>query len=222
MGELSLPPRPDRNGEPRPPHAPRFKYVGQQPDNGRKPEAPYQGDGPVLTWYRETPTDKIMMLVISLALVFGGASLISWFSGDGPFGWADWWVMWVFYGVLALLIAAPMSIETHSAGAYWFNKTTTRLWLWTVGESTVSLYDLTKVDIDINIGEAPLRLESPTGALTIPFEEWQGTRLMWDLVYNGIVHSVANGARISDRAWKWLELDDIQGLAEAAGRTSTT
>lgn len=65
---------------------------------------------------------------------------------------------------------------------------------------TVDVYDLAEVSlIEIRGLGAHLRLaDRRNGMLTAPCGLLEGNQVLWDLVYNGIRHSVVNGATIDD------------------------
>ncbi|GAA3564826.1 hypothetical protein GCM10022222_55720 [Amycolatopsis ultiminotia] len=48
--------------------------------------------------------------------------------------------------------------------------------------------------------------------LTRSTEELQRDRRIWDLVYNGILHSVASGAQVGNQAIGILQLDKTPAL----------
>lgn len=157
------------------------------------------------------------MMVGGLAFLAAAFSVYTWLQGDKWLAWTSWWPLWVFFGVISAAASSPLSITTHSAGPDWYDRTTMRLGVFRTHDTTIRLYELNYVGIEVT-NAMRLHLEDRYAALTLEFGEWQYTRLMWDLVYNGIVHSVANGAKINNRAWKYLWLDEIEGLAKAAGR----
>ncbi|OLT48254.1 hypothetical protein BJF85_13660 [Saccharomonospora sp. CUA-673] len=104
--------------------------------------------------------------------------------------------MWVIIIGGALLMAAPMTVTTYAAGADWLmmRRTrwgcTTRVW--------VDLYELTKIRAHFIGGGYHLDLDDKDISLAVTFPAVQADRRIWDLIYNGILHSVANGATIDN------------------------
>lgn len=215
-----LPPRPDpETGEPFPPHGLSY-FRGEQttpPEHDKnretrfshKPEPP-QGFGPVLAWHRESRHGKIMTVLACLAIVVVLFSVLQALKGDSPVGWVQYWPVWVVFAVGTVLASSPFSYLTYAAGADWlvlditkWGKTK-RIW--------VALYELTRVDAAYGGPTFHLDLNTKRGGLSASFEELQRDRRIWDLVYNGIMHSVANGAQVGNQAIGILQLDQTLAL----------
>jgi hypothetical protein len=217
-GPESLPPRPDSQlGEPFPPHGlSYFRGEGRAPENdpnretrlSRKPEPP-PGLGPVLAWHRESPRGKAVLVLTGVGLMLAIVAGISLFSGDGlaAFGY---WQMWVFVVIGTILTAGPFSYLTYAAGADWFMVERAR---WGVKKRLwVDLYELKKIDVSYGGTTFHLFLYDKDLGLSRSFEELQRDRRIWDLVYNGILHSVANGAQVSVQAIGILKLNETPAL----------
>lgn len=215
----SLPPRPNpEDGEPFPP--PGLSYFGSkdtQPDNNpyretrrsHKP-APPPELGPVLAWHRENRKGKIATFISGIAIYAIILSIVSWFQGDGFGAMLTYWQLWPLIIVFSLLATGPFSYMTYSAGADWLQVDRVR-WgkhkrMW------VDLYELTRVHATYGGTTFHLELYDKDIGLARSFEELQQDRRIWDLVYNGILHSVANGATVSKQAIGILQLNKTPAL----------
>lgn len=181
-----LPPRPDpRTGEPRPPRAPGFIKWDKPPKDQdserdrserRKPTPP-QGQGPVLEWYRHSQRYAIGMgvagtVVIGIGIGFRQGLDYSWLS-------IPW--MWLFLAVAGLGMYGIFRKVDPAVGADWLK----------VGRTWVPLYEL--ADIKVRHRGMSMHLDLKDGAhrkVQVRVDELQEDRDMWDLVYNGLLHSV--------------------------------
>ncbi|MBB5072149.1 hypothetical protein BJ969_005237 [Saccharopolyspora gloriosae] len=111
---------------------------------------------------------------------------------------STWW-MWL------LILSGPVVFYFYgkkhgiSAGADWF----------AVKGGHVDVYELTKVQIVGTSGGLSwdLELADRKGTeLSINLREIQANRDLWDLVYNGIAHSVNRGAKTNPKALDKLKL----------------
>lgn len=214
-----LPPRPDpETGKPFPP--PGLSYFGGE-DTTNPEQDPYResrlshkpqpppGCGQVLAWHRENRRGKIATLLSGLVIMVVGVAFLSLLGGDG-LAMLTAWPVWVVIVVFTVLAASPFSYLTYAAGTDWLLVDITswgrtkRAW--------VSLYDLTKIDTSYGGPTFHLWLYNKGGGFSRSFEELQRDRRIWDLVYNGILHSVANGAQISTQAIGTLQLDHTPAL----------
>lgn len=213
-----LPPRPNREtGEPFPPHG--LSYVrGQQVDLvtdphretrlSHRPEPP-PGYGPVLAWHKESRRGKVALVLTGIVVMLAIVAGISFFHGDGlaAFGY---WQMWVFVIIGTVLLSSPFSYLTYAAGADWLLVERAR---WGVKKRIwVALYELKKIDVSYGGTTFHLFLYDKDGGLARSFEELQRDRRIWDLVYNGILHSVASGAQVSPQAIGILKLNETPAL----------
>ncbi|MDV6011011.1 hypothetical protein [Haloechinothrix sp. LS1_15] len=215
-----LPPRPDpMTGKPFPPRGLSFYGIDQPPeeDRGRdlrlssKPKPP-SGMGPVLAWYKENYRAKIGTALSFLIFIAAGGSIAGYFQWGDAFGWVTVWQMWVLLVVLALLPAMPLTFMVYSAGADWLQVQRVRLGV-TRGVF-VKLYELTKIDVGVAGPNDFLRLWDGERYLERSFIELQKDRRVWDLLYNGILHSMVNGAEVTNSARRQLQLDTaLEGLA---------
>ncbi|OLT48255.1 hypothetical protein BJF85_13665 [Saccharomonospora sp. CUA-673] len=107
-------------------------------------------------------------------------------------------------------MAAPMTVMTYAAGADWFMVRRTR-WGRTA-HRWVDLYELTRIDARFLGGGFHLDLTDKDGGVSVTFPEVQADRRIWDLIYNGIVHSVANGATIDNMSIGVLNIQHTAAL----------
>ncbi|WP_338601538.1 hypothetical protein [Saccharopolyspora sp. SCSIO 74807] len=188
-------PKPDpTTGEPRPPRAPVLKEDHHEksrvdPTKANYPPAP-EGEGPVLEWYQSSARDFFLMGVYASIALLLFAILRDW-----GFGWMSTWWMW-------LIILAPIPVFSLvvrfqqrvgiSAGAEWFASDRT---------TYVRVYELAEVKLEGTYGGWDLSLEDRVGGRAlVNLRDVQWDRDLWDLVYNGIVYSVQQGAKTNARA----------------------
>lgn len=118
----------------------------------------------------------------------------------------NWWV-WPVYAALAALCGVAASstrVERTSAGVDWLKHND---WSSKRRSDTVDTYRLDTVAID-HSGRFPelfLR-DRATRELTLRLDELQAVPKLWDLVYNGILHSVRDGAMTNEAAEVELQL----------------
>lgn len=188
LGPEGLPPRPDpATGLPRPPRAPGRTTRGASKRSSDRDDAlvgapePPPAQGPVLVWYRSSRSYAVLVGVIGFVVA---AVLLS--ARDGfQFHWVKYWWAWVGLGAVAFLIGLTQRKGTEcSAGVEWLR-----------GRKTwVRVYELTKVKLSVGIGQFYLSMQDrDRRSLSLPVSALQEDRLMWDLVYNGVLHSVIAG-----------------------------
>lgn len=206
---FNLPPKPDPyTGEPRPPHAP--AYRGDDDDNAktretspsRKPEAP-PNQGPVLAWYQATKRHAWSVFFWGVGIIVVGAMLVSWLrSGGNPLvGFFQYWEPWVAVVVFAAPLGLSVRKDKCSAGAEWVR-----------GKSKwVRLYELTSIKVKYyGDGSTELHLDDRDGRhLEIDRKMLCSDQLIWDLVYNGILHSAVQGAEVDQKTQRALQLPVI-------------
>lgn len=178
-----LPARPDRHtGKPRPPHAPAYKGHPSQngPDPARKPSPP-QGEGPIQAWYPGTSTTLTAVTGVVWCVILGGILVLC--NGHLPL------VVWAYIGLASFGLAWSSRTGACTAGSDWVARN--RRW--------VRTYELIEITYRARFGPR-LRLQDSAGrTATIKIESLQGDREIWDLVYNGILHSVIAGGARTDR-----------------------
>ena len=178
-----LPPRPDENtGHPRPPRAPRKFHgkhttpTGEHPH--KTPEPPDQ-QGLRLEWYRESPLGAFLSGILAAVIVATVGALIS-----GP-DLINQWYLWPLPVITGALIYFTSRKGWVAAGARWLQHKS----------SWVDTYDLVEVAIGANGANQVLKLTDSAGRRiqTLPLRDVQENADLWDLVYNGILHSTVNG-----------------------------
>lgn len=189
-----LPPKPDpQTGEPRPPAAPTNEEGGRgkeaQPYNARKVPT---GPGPALEWSYSTRRHQWYSALLVAALVV----LVFIFSSG--FAFVTSWVQWLFIALAGLLGWVMPRGDKMAAGADWVN----------AGRGAVKTYDLTSIKTAGKVGSHQLILRDREGnEVERDLINFQTNSALWDLVFNGIRHSIANGAEITPEADRVLKLD---------------
>jgi hypothetical protein len=98
--------------------------------------------------------------------------------------WTEIWYVWAIVGIGAALVYGAQRRTKVSGGTNWLKLR--RAW--------VRTYDLTKVTAHSTPVGIELRFTDQGGReLSVISDEIQRDRYLWDLVYNGIVHSVIAG-----------------------------
>ncbi|MPZ00783.1 MAG: hypothetical protein GEU97_22980 [Actinophytocola sp.] len=212
-----LPPRPDpETGEPLPPPGRGWKaYSGsdRKPEHNpsretrlsHKPHPP-PGRGPVLAWHKESKRGKVRSFfgsIIFFAVVFAVLSLI---QGRG-LDMLTAWPVWLIILAGSWLITGPFTYVVVSVGADWCQHQSYRFG-YKRGSHVIDLYDLVKVEVVTGgVAQLYLTLYGPERGIHMALHEWQRERRMWDLVYNGILHSVAKAAKVNKMARAVLEIN---------------
>lgn len=189
-----LPARPDPwTGQPRPPHAPGFAG-SDRPDKrdritdpAKAPAAP-EGQGPVLAWYKSSRRGAFKVSAVALLVLCPlGVTIDQGFS----VAWMRVWQAWLVLVVGCVLIYFARRSVQCSAGADWLRRK----------NGWVKLYELIKVTAHRGSNTLYLHLKDHDGReLQIKVDDLQENRLMWDLVYNGLLHSVIDrGAQTNGR-----------------------
>lgn len=172
------------------------EWAGEGKNNPEKAKYPAQpeGRGALLEWYQGKAGDSALGGVFVSILV-----IIVGILKDGGFGWMATWWLWIF------VIAPPFVWYLYgraygiSAGADWF----------AVKGGYVDTYDLVEVKLVGASGGLAwdLELKDKKGTeISVNLREVQANRDLWDLVYNGIAHSVHRGAKTNQRALDKLKL----------------
>ncbi|WP_094979585.1 hypothetical protein [Rhodococcus pyridinivorans] len=184
VNPIDLPPMPDSiTGEPRPPRAPRIYHGTEYTPLDRNPRNPPDAPehlGPTLEWLQPTVRDKytsalsmVLLLVVYLTVL------------NGDFRWVHWWIMWVIMAVGAWMMFRATANHWTAAGARWVQ--------WR--SNWIDTYHLTRIRFSADGYSRVLRLKDDHGNEIHSFKisDIQGNPDLWDLVYNGILHSVASG-----------------------------
>lgn len=115
------------------------------------------------------------------------------------FAWMTAWPVWLYVPAWWWAMFRVVKLKWLAAGSVWVQ---TR-WSW------VNVYELTRIRFTVNGVNRVLRLEDSAGREVDPLDlrDVQANPAMWDLVYNGILHSVASGnCDISEKARAVLRL----------------
>lgn len=201
LGPDELPPRPDLStGLPRPPHAPTLSrvFAVASADSNRehdpaKTASPPVGHGPPLAWYRSSRRGALKIAALGFAFV----SII--LTLNRGLIWIGMWQVWIVFLVIFIAIySASLKAEQCAAGADWLAK----------GKHWVDIYKLKDVAYHIRRGEPELTLiDSENHRMQITLLALQQDRDIWDLTYNGILHSViAGGAHTNQEVHRSLML----------------
>ena len=178
-----LPPKPDaQTGEPRPPAAPLVESTGKntyeadrETSTERKPDPP-SGRGPVLEWFQENRRSGLKYFFIGFFFIVIAGSI-----RDLSFSWMGVWWLWLFPVGLGLVLYFVFRREAIAVGADWYKK----------GRRWVDTYDLKSVQIKTGPGRLDLNMTDRSGrSVATTCLVIEKNRKLWDLVYNGIVHSV--------------------------------
>lgn len=200
-----LPPRPDRwTGLPRPPRAPGFIKWDKPPKDQdserdrsqRRKSVPPAGQGPVLEWYRHSQRYSIGMAAAGTALIAIGIG----FRQGLDYSWVGLWWVWILLVFWGLGFYGIFRKVDPAAGADWLK----------VGRMWVLLYELT--DIKVRHRGASMHLDlkdSGNRSLQVRVDELQEDRDLWDLVYNGLLHSTfVNGAKTNHAVHSRLKVPE--------------
>lgn len=189
----------DITGHPRPPHAPlRETWMsGVSDTNPNSRPTPPPGQGPLLEYFRQSRRQSVYIgLMAAAILAVVGTVLIS-----RGFGWVGDWFYWALLLGLVIVYFFHERLAVFSAGAQWFKHR--KKW--------VRIYELNEVKIKARgPGWAILVLSDRHGRrVRAPLNQLVQNRELWDLVYNGILHSVCAGCvRTNRSARKLLRLPE--------------
>jgi hypothetical protein len=197
----SLPPRPDPvTGLPRPPHAPWFlggdtpyrEDPDRESDPAQAPKPP-PGQGPVLVWFRPSRRGALWS-----AGLFGLMVAVA-ITVTRSIDWVEIWGVWLIIVLGMALIYVIQRGTSFSAGAEWL--AAQRTW--------VRTYELLVAKARASGTGVYIQLEDAGGRkLEYKFTDLGGSdRLLFDLTYNGILHSViAGGAETNALLHRTLKL----------------
>lgn len=204
----ALPPRPDpETGIPLPPHAPAF-FGKDRPRHSARRGAPPPPDGcgETLAWHRPAATGQARKLAAAVLAMTTLAVVVSLIITGSLI---LYWPAWPAIAVAAWLLAGPLDMPALSAGADWLQWSRRNRW-WGVRDGPrahIRCYELREITALIHQTHTVLTLTDNDGrTCTKTREELQRDRIVWDLLYNGILHSVANGAKITSTAAEVLRL----------------
>ncbi|TQF65785.1 hypothetical protein FK531_20360 [Rhodococcus spelaei] len=196
-------------GEPRPPHAPRLTARDRPTPTDRAPlkQPPLpDGAGPILEWSQYRRRDG---WYATAGTWFLGAALLT--ANYKNFDWITDWIYWPIFASALWFYPRVVRKSWLAAGATWVQND--RAW--------VNTYELVKIELVINGIQRVIRLTDSSGrqAPAIDIKDIQPNIALWDLVYNGMLHSIANGnCEVTPRAQRVLKLP--AGQATARRRSS--
>lgn len=181
-----LPERPDREtGEPRPPTAPKFRSVrpairgSSRSADSARPVPPHD-EGPTLAWEAADRYRQLRAGIVAFVLQTLGVCVLQ----DFDLSWMS--VAWSWMVILAFSVLAAVAARRNpcAVGADWLR----------VGRRWVRVYELTEIATTRRRSDLYLRLKDNNGRrVTVNAEKLRERPLMWDLVYNGMLHSVVLG-----------------------------
>ncbi|MCJ0978750.1 hypothetical protein MTX35_13615 [Rhodococcus sp. ARC_M12] len=182
-------------GEPRPPTAHRGEARAHwvtMPGDLENSVVPLEY-GPALEAFEEPRREKLLqaVMLICIFLLF----FIVPFRG---FGWADLWFPWLVILGLPVLQYRKSLGDRVLAGARWVQQR----------DEWISTYEITKIrSTTVGLNRASKIEDVHGNKLILVLPDAQMNPLLWNLVYNGIVHSVAYGnCDISKAARRILEI----------------
>jgi hypothetical protein len=196
-----LPPEPDPvTGLPRPPAVPLDHSWGhghrELTDRASSPPEPPLGQGPTLEWTTRPWKGLPSRVAFALAILVGFLTLRDW-----GIGWMSEWKLWTTILVLSALAAlfVVWAEGGLAAGADWVR----------YGKNWINIYELTTVKLGEPRARNRLILKDADGRdFSMGLSMLQTNPALWDLVYNGMLHSVHHGgATVNERARKELKLD---------------
>lgn len=195
------------SGQPRPPRAPADTKRGtpevKQPYHSRKVLTGPEGGGPTLEWhYGDRKMQRWMAACLAVVLV------AFYTIRSSGFEWVSVWYLWLYVAVIVAVGWLLPAGHKIAAGADWLN---------TRG-GIVKTYELTEITVrGTAAGGYHIELRDRDGgeadtALDFLYDNPD----LWDLVYNGIRHSVAAGAATTPLTRRKLRLDSNGALQEPA------
>jgi hypothetical protein len=157
------------------------------------PSPPDQG--PILAWYRSSRSYAIQLGFLGFIVT---AVLLS--ARDSfQFHWVKYWWAWLVLALAGVLIGLTQRKASEcSAGVEWVR-----------GRKTwVRTYELVKVKVSVGVGQFYLSMRDCDGrSMSLAVAALQEDPLIWDLVYNGVLHSViAGGAETNGQLHRYLRV----------------
>jgi hypothetical protein len=191
-------PKPDRmSGEPRPPQAPvESSWMPYDKAKDLGPENPPPDNGPALEWFADAKSTMWGSAVFALVILLAFLTL-RW----GGLGWMQVWWLWLIVLAGASLFLFMRKSLRMTAGADWL----------LMHGVCLNTYRLRKIRVTTGVGTYHLVLIDTEGeTIDTQVHYLQKNRKLWDLVYNGILHSIVyNGADVNRRAVEHLQLQAV-------------
>lgn len=179
-----LPPKPDpETGRPRPPRAPvdtgSGGGSGSSERNERHKPSPPPGQARTLEWFKASRRRSIVAGIGGSVAILGGTVILTLDSK-----WLSMWWVWLIAISVGLLVGSSIRVSSCAAGAEWF----------AVGNNWVDLYNLSSVEVKAPTHYREIILKDRSGRQAdYQLMDIQENQDLWDLVYNGILHSVVKG-----------------------------
>ncbi|WP_183130497.1 hypothetical protein [Rhodococcus sp. SBT000017] len=169
-------------GELRPPSAPRTESKGIRTTPPGFPTtevvAPEEM-GPPLEWCEESKHYPLQGAIFYLCLFAVSGTII--YRG---FEWTSNWFLWVFITVICVAMYFHLKKDRVVAGSRWVQQR----------DEWISTYEITKIrSTTVGLNRASKIEDVHGNKLILVLRDAQMNPLLWNLVYNGIVHSVAHG-----------------------------
>jgi hypothetical protein len=149
----------------------------------------------VLAWYRSSLRGAIRTGLWG----FGITAFLLTLRDGFHFHWVRYWEIWLGLLVVGFLVGLSQLKGTRcSAGVEWVQGR----------KSWVRTYELVKVKSGPSASGVHVNMQDSAGRnLSLPLATLQQDRLLWDLVYNGILHSaIAGDAETNGRIHLHLHL----------------
>ncbi|WP_232284632.1 hypothetical protein [Rhodococcus sp. R1101] len=185
VNPIDLPPMPDSiTGEPRPPRAPRIYHGTEYTPLERNPRNPPDAPdhlGPTLEWFQPHVREKYISAFTLMTIT------VAFFTiSNGDLRWIHWWGAWLIITAGGWLMFRGIRNHWTAAGSTWVQ----------CRDSWVDTYHLTRIRFSADGTNRVLRFKDAHGNEIHSFKisDIQGNPDLWDLVYNGILHSVAFGS----------------------------
>ncbi|OLT38727.1 hypothetical protein BJF85_08595 [Saccharomonospora sp. CUA-673] len=199
MDIQQLPPMPDRHtGEPRPPAAPLVNEnstseINEDSPREKAPRTP-PGEAEALEWHYPSRLGRVT------AGLFVTAVGLAMYIFQGGFSWMGNIWLWLLLALPPFVFLLVGRRGKVSAGVDWVAYT---------DKKYVKTYRLKQVTVHIDGIAHMVQLVDDEGRSMRPqVSDLQANHRLWDLVYNGILHSVhVNGAETNKRAREYLQLD---------------
>ncbi|NHD16005.1 hypothetical protein G9447_00905 [Actinopolyspora sp. BKK1] len=134
----------------------------------------------MLEWYRHSQCSAITGGVIAFVIIALGITVAQGFS----LAWMQFWPVWLAVVAGAFVVYGSFRSVEAAVGAEWLK----------VGRAWVRLYELTEIKARHRSNAIHLDLTDSSGRkVMVKSDDIQEDRDMWDLIYNGILHSVITG-----------------------------
>jgi hypothetical protein len=160
------------------------------------PENPPPDNGPALEWFADAKSTMWGSAVFALIILLAFLTL-RW----GGLGWMQIWWLWLIVLAGASLFLLRRKNLRMTAGADWL----------LMHGVCLNTYRLREIRVTTGVGTYHLVLIDTEGeTIDTQVHYLQKNRKLWDLVYNGILHSIVyNSADVNRRAVEHLQLQAV-------------